>query len=702
MPKVSYDSRAVLIDGQRTLLTSGAIHYPRSTPEMWPDLLDLSQEAGLNCIETYVMWEGHEHTRGKYDFTGRFDLPRFLELCHGRGLHVILRMGPYICAEWNFGGFPPWLIDVPGIQIRTYNEPFMREVRQWLKVLVARVGDYQATRGGPIILAQVENEYKLVAKRYGADGPKYLQWMTEVAREVGIDVPLIMCEGAAPDAIETLNDFTNHHRVESMQKKRPNQPILWTELWPGWYDVWGCRHHLRDPGEIAYSVLRFFAAGGTGVNYYMWHGGTNFGRSAMYLQTTSYDFNAPIDEYGMPTTKMNVLGRVNRALQEHARVLLDGERHASTIIREGDDVPEVAIERWTLGDRSLAFLINGGNQNEAIEYGGESHSLPPKSVLMLAEEAGKTEVACRSWQDEEIEVIERKMEPVDLELEWGMIEDPAHYPQSKSQLAPKPESQLGLTNDDTDYCWHFCVFEAEKAREAELEIRGCGDVLYVFANSLTPAVSALPLIQNRGKFDGPAFSQRFTVQVAEGKNRLAILSVAMGLIKGDWMIDDSMEQERKGIWGEVLLDGKPIETNWVMTSGLGGEALRFWDPNPSEVVPWKPLGESNNPLRWYRTRFGVKAEALLEPAPWALDMTGMGKGYIWVNGHCLGRYWQVAGRNEATDHLNNPLIQLAPAGELTQRYYHIPRSWLLDTMNYVVILEEQRAVPTDVCLVRRR
>jgi len=128
------------------------------------------------------MWEGHEHTEGRYDFTGRFDLPRFLDLCHERGLYVILRMGPYICAEWNFGGFPPYLLEVPKIAIRTDNPPYMDRVRRWFRVLMGRIGDYQATRGGPVILVQVENEYKIVAKRYGEAGRRYLAWLAEVAR----------------------------------------------------------------------------------------------------------------------------------------------------------------------------------------------------------------------------------------------------------------------------------------------------------------------------------------------------------------------------------------------------------------------------------------------------------------------------------------------------------------------------------------
>jgi hypothetical protein len=705
MPKVTMDSRAVLIDDKRTLLISGAIHYPRSTPAMWPALLDLTCEAGLNCIETYVMWDGHEHSEGRYDFTGRYDLARFLQLCHDRDLYVILRPGPYICSEWNFGGFPPYLLDVPGIAIRTFNRPFMDRVRRWFRVLLAQVGDYQATHGGPIILAQVENEYKIIAKEYGNVGQQYLEWMADVAREVGIEVPLMMCEGAAPGILETFNNFTMHERVAAYRRKYPNSPILWTELWPGWYDVWGSRRHLRDAGEIAYSVLRFFAVGGAGVNYYMWHGGTNFERSAMYLQTTSYDFDAPIDEYGLPTTKLAVLARVHRALHAHANTLLNGKHQEPIVIRDGENEPELLIERWVAGRRALAFLINTADRDGSIEYKDGRYDLPPKSVLLLAEEGDRAEVACRSWRDEEIVVVERQFELRQDILGWEMIEEPlpseSPDPLRPSVVVEHPVSQLPLTHDDTDYCWYCCDIEAEQAGEAELEIRSGGDLLYIFVNGQFAAASPLPLQERRGSFDGPGYQHRFAIPVAEGRNRLAILAVAFGLIKGDWMIDDSMEKERKGLWGDVLLDGEALAGPWTMIPGLLGEVRRLWEPGPASLAPWKPIQPSENPLRWYRTEFTLSEEEMADLAPWAFDAEGLNKGFLWVNGHCLGRYWLIIGRDEVTDHLKNPLIQVGPAGVPTQRYYHIPREWLARD-NDLVVFEEQGALPNEVHLVRRR
>ena len=134
--KINYDHRAMTIDAQRTFIWSGAIHYPRSTPGLWPSLMQRSKEAGLNTIETYVFWNFHERQRNVFDFSGRLDLLRFCELAQQHDLNVLLRIGPYICAETNYGGFPAWLRDVPDVQIRTLNEPYMREMERWVRFLL--------------------------------------------------------------------------------------------------------------------------------------------------------------------------------------------------------------------------------------------------------------------------------------------------------------------------------------------------------------------------------------------------------------------------------------------------------------------------------------------------------------------------------------------------------------------------------------
>jgi beta-galactosidase len=181
---VNYDHRAVSINGKRILLLSGAIHYPRSTPAIWPQLMQQSRQAGLNTIETYVFWNLHERLRGVFDFSERLDLLRFCQVAQEHGLYVILRVGPYICAETNYGGFPAWLRDVPGIRMRTFNQPFMREMERWVRMVTDYLRPMFAPRGGPIILFQLENEYNMIAKIYGEDGQRYLQWVSKLAHDL--------------------------------------------------------------------------------------------------------------------------------------------------------------------------------------------------------------------------------------------------------------------------------------------------------------------------------------------------------------------------------------------------------------------------------------------------------------------------------------------------------------------------------------
>ncbi|HUW31492.1 MAG TPA: beta-galactosidase, partial [Planctomycetota bacterium] len=368
---VSYDHRAITLDGNRVLLLSGAIHYPRSTPAMWPRMLKLSREAGLNTIETYVFWNLHERARGVFDFSGRLDLMRFCKLVQEQGMNMILRIGPYVCAETNYGGLPPWLRDEPGIRMRTDSEPFIREMGRWVAFSCEYLRPMFAPQGGPIILAQIENEYENVGPRYGEEGQRFLRWISEFSQSLELGVPWIMCSGAAPGILETINGFVAYDEIEKHRQKHPDQPAIWTEHWTGWYNTFGFPRHPRSCEKTAYGDARFFAQGGTGVNYYMWHAGTNFDREPMYLQCPDYGFYAPLDEFGLPTTKYHHLGRLHHILQDYASVLLSSE------------VPPVqalgskqAAYAYSSGGRPLVFIVNNDPAAPAtVTYEGKQYEL---------------------------------------------------------------------------------------------------------------------------------------------------------------------------------------------------------------------------------------------------------------------------------------------------------------------------------------
>ncbi|KAM7276039.1 hypothetical protein ACFE04_017905 [Oxalis oulophora] len=180
---VTYDGRSLIVNGERKLLFSGSIHYPRSTPEMWPWLIAKAKAGGIDVIETYVFWNLHEPQPGEYDFSGRKDLVKFIKQVQSHGLYVCLRIGPFIEAEWNYGGFPFWLHDIPDIVYRSDNEPFKFYMQNFTTKIVnlMKSENLYAPQGGPIILSQIENEYQHLEQAFHEKGPSYVKWAAKMA-----------------------------------------------------------------------------------------------------------------------------------------------------------------------------------------------------------------------------------------------------------------------------------------------------------------------------------------------------------------------------------------------------------------------------------------------------------------------------------------------------------------------------------------
>jgi beta-galactosidase len=693
--EVTYDRRAMMINGRHTLLLSGAIHYPRSTPAMWDAMMAESKAAGLNAIETYVFWNLHERQRGVFDFSDRLDLRLFCELAHKHGLYVILRIGPYICAEINYGGFPAWLRDVPGIQIRTLNEPYMREKERWVRLLCDYLTGMFAPQGGPIIMAQIENEYNLIAPTYGDEGQRYLAWAIELGQSLSLGVPWVMCVGGMPGAIETLNGFYRHAQIADHRAAHPDQPALWTEHWTGWYDLWGQPHHARTPEAVAYGAARFVAAGGTGINYYMWHGGTNFGREAMFLQTTSYDYTAPLDEYGLVTTKSRHLARLHRALLQHAEELLEHEEAAAQPLGP-------AQSAYVYG--GLAFLCNDDSMSAAtVQHSGAPYTLAPRSVQVIS--GGKVVFNSAAVFPED--VVERVMRPGAAALEsWAQWPEPLPAGRSDAPLrVDSPAEQLQLTHDQSDYCWYSTNMEVERGGPAELTLTAAADYMYLYVDGVLAAHGPARLDENRSRTDDDletlmhaleiryegappsgnphSFRHTFTLDLQPGAHRLDILCAALGMIKGDWQIGfANMVDERKGLWGPVELNGAPLTGAWDQRPFLAGERYGAYGP-AAPIIPWAAAQPQATPLTWLRTTFARPAG----DAPLALDLGSMSKGMAWLNGRCIGRYWLVLG-DQPHDQGFAQVVDVLNAGQPTQRFYHLPTAWLQD-QNELILLEEQ-------------
>ncbi|MEV0639698.1 beta-galactosidase family protein [Streptomyces sp. NPDC050619] len=315
-----------LLDGRPVRLLSGALHYFRVHEAQWGHRLAMLRAMGLNCVETYVPWNLHEPHPG--DVRDVEALGRFLDAAQRAGLWAIVRPGPYICAEWENGGLPHWLTGHP----RTSDERFLAPVERWLGRLLPEVVSRQIDRGGPVVLVQVENEYG----SYGSDA-RYLRRLADLLLAQGVTVPLFTSDGpedhmltggSLPGVLATVN-FGSHARVafETLRRHRRAGPLMCMEFWCGWFDHWGTEHVVGDPEEAA-ATLREILECGASVNLYLAHGGTSFAGWAganrgggelhdgpLQPDVTSYDYDAPVDEYGRPTEKF---WRLREVLAEYA------------------------------------------------------------------------------------------------------------------------------------------------------------------------------------------------------------------------------------------------------------------------------------------------------------------------------------------------------------------------------------------------
>lgn len=310
-----------LLDGQPIRLISGAIHYFRVVPEYWQDRLQKLKACGFNTVETYVAWNFHEPEEGEFRFDGMADIVKFIEIAGELGLHVIVRPSPYICAEWEFGGLPAWLLADRNMRLRCYHEPFLEKVDAYFDVLLPKLLPLLCTNGGPIIAMQVENEYG----SYGND-LRYLQYLQDGMVKRGIDVPLFTSDGPEdwmlqggmiPGTLETVNFGSRAEEAfAKLQEYQSDKPLMCMEFWNGWFDHWRKEHHTRDAQDVANEVDRLLAADGS-INFYMFHGGTNFGFynganfDTEYEPTvTSYDYDCLLDESGVPTEKFYAVRNV--------------------------------------------------------------------------------------------------------------------------------------------------------------------------------------------------------------------------------------------------------------------------------------------------------------------------------------------------------------------------------------------------------
>ncbi|MCL2728958.1 MAG: beta-galactosidase [Actinomycetia bacterium] len=554
-PLLTYPQGELLRDGRPHRILSGSLHYFRVHPGQWADRLARLAALGLNTVDTYIPWNFHERTRGLPRFDGWCDVERFVALAQEAGLDVIVRPGPYICAEWDNGGLPAWLTGTPGMRLRSSYRPYLDEVARWFDVLIPRLARLQACYGGPITAVQVENEYG----SYG-DDRAYLPWVRDALADRGVtellytaDGPtdLMLDAGTVPGHLAAATFGSRAAEAAALlRERRDGEPFVCAEFWNGWFDHWGEPHHVRSAEGAAETLGEIMAAGGS-VSIYMAHGGTNFGLwaganhdgTALQPTVTSYDSDAPITEHGAPSAKFH-------AVRDRLRALTGAEPRP---------LPDLA---------------------------------PPLPPRVLRPEPGA-----------------------------GLLPGLSALAE-RAVTSPHP---LGF--DDLGQASGLVLYRAEPLLPSgpqTLTVTGLHDRAQVFLDGAGVGV----LDRETGSL---------TVQGTGARARLELLVENQGRINYGPLLGQG-----KGILGGVRVDRRLVH-GWTMH----GLPLDEW--TPEEVLRAPASAAPAGTAGFATARFTVN-----DPADTFLALPGFAKGFAWINGTLLGRYWEIG--PQVTLYVPGPLV----------------------------------------------
>lgn len=311
-------NKTFLLNGKPFVVKAAELHYPRIPRPYWEHRIKMCKALGMNTVCLYVFWNIHEQREDQFDFTGQNDIAEFCRLAQKNGMYVIVRPGPYVCAEWEMGGLPWWLLKKKDIRLREQDPYFMKRVEKFMAKVGEQLAPLTIQHGGPIIMVQVENEYG----SYGEDKP-YVAAIRDIVRKSGFtDVTLFQCDWASnftrnglDDLMWTMNFGTGSNiddQFRHLRELRPDAPLMCSEFWSGWFDKWGARHETRPAADMVANIDEMLSKG-ISFSLYMTHGGTSFGHWAganspgFAPDVTSYDYDAPINEYGAATPKYYTL-----------------------------------------------------------------------------------------------------------------------------------------------------------------------------------------------------------------------------------------------------------------------------------------------------------------------------------------------------------------------------------------------------------
>ncbi|KAL8540083.1 hypothetical protein ACS0TY_001608 [Phlomoides rotata] len=647
---------------------------------MWPDLIKKAKEGGLNLIQTYVFWNIHEPVEGQFNFEGNNDLVKFIRMIGDHGLWVTLRPGPYIEAEWNMGGFPYWLREKPNITFRSYNEPFVFHMKRYTEMVInmMKKENLFAEQGGPIIMAQIENEYNNVQLAYREAGVKYIKWAADMAVGLYSDIPWIMCKQkkAPSSVISTCNGRQCGDTFPG--PNGPNKPSLWTENWTAQYRVFGDSPSQRSAEDLAFAVARFFTRSGTLNNYYMYHGGTNFGRTSSSFVTTRYYDEAPLDEFGLKREpKFGHLRDLHRALKLSKKPLLWGTRK---VLRISNDLEITTFEKART-KLCVAFLTNNNTRKDAtIKFRGVDYYLPSKSLSILPDcktVVYNTQAVVAQHSSRNFVVSKRARI-----TRWEMFREviPTTHDLEVKSLTPK--ELYAFTRDTSDYAWYSTSIQLDRQ---DLPMRH--DILPVLqVASLGHALLAFVNGEYVGFGHGSNVEKshvlKTSIKLKTGINNITLLAMTVGFPNSGAYMEKRFAGP-KVVTLEGLMSGNldVTQNGWSQQVGVNGEKMQLFTEEGSKRVKWAPLDKNLGPVTWYKTYF----DAPEGNDPVALRMNSMQKGMVWVNGKSIGRYW---------------VSYLSALNKPTQEEYHIPRSFLKAKGNLLVVFEETGGNPDKIEILK--
>ena len=558
-----------LLDGKPFVVKAAELHYTRIPQAYWSHRIEMCKALGMNTICIYIFWNIHEQEEGKFDFAGQNDIAAFCKLAQQHGMYVIVRPGPYVCAEWEMGGLPWWLLKKKNVALRTLDPYYMERVGIFMKEVGKQLAPLQVDKGGNIIMVQVENEYG----SYGTDKP-YVSAVRDLVRESGFtDVPLFQCDwssnftnNALDDLIWTVNLGTGANidqQFKKLKELRPETPLMCSEFWSGWFDHWGRKHETRPAKDMVQGIKDMLDRN-ISFSLYMTHGGTTFGHwggannPAYSAMCSSYDYDAPISEAGWTTEKFFLL-----------RDLL------KNYLPGGESLPEVPA------------------------------ALP---VIEIPE------------------IHFNKVAPLFSNL-----------PEAKQTVDIQPMEQFNQGWGTILY--RTTLSEATPAGTV-LKITEVHDWAQIYADGKLLA----RLDRRKGEFT--------TILPALKKGtQLDILVEAMGRVNFDKSIHD-----RKGITEKVeLVSGNQAKElkNWtVYNFPVDYSFIKDKKYNDTKILPAMPA--------YYKSTFKLD-----KVGDTFLDMSTWGKGMVWVNGHAMGRFWEIG----------------------PQQTLFMPGCWLKEGENEILILD---------------